>query len=225
MTKFLISPAEHSSWIKDLGRVSSTTEKYGADVLWWDEVIQGWVGVQRKTVPDLVASVQDGRLAKEMAQLMRVKVASLIVEGRPRWSTDGWLMRNHVRWSVAQHRSLLRSIQGRGVFVEQSDDHADTARLIVEIAAWVRKGDHRSLDRRPKPSGDSWGKITDKAWACHLLQSVPDIGPVQADAIYEHFGGRIPVGLTVDRKALLDVKGLGPKRVAKILRAFGGDEG
>ena len=221
MTKFLVSPAEHSSWIKDLGRVSSNTERYGADVLWWDSTIKGWVGVQRKAVPDLIASVQDGRLAKEIAQLMKCKVASLVVEGRPRWSTDGTLMRSHTRWSIAQHRSLLRSIQGRGVFVEHSDDHADTARLIREIAGWVQKGDHRSLDRRPKPSPDSWGKVTDKAWACHMLQSVPDIGPVQAEAVYEHFDGKMPVVLTATREELLAVKGLGPKRVDKIRRAFG----
>jgi ERCC4-type nuclease len=221
MADFLISPAEHSAPVKSLGRISTAPERYGADILWWDSAIKGWVGVQRKAVPDLIASVQDGRLAKEVAQLMKCKVASVIVEGHTRWSTDGQLMRSHVRWSRTQHRSLIRSVQGRGIFVEHSDSIADTVKLVREIASWAHKGDHTSLDRRPGPSGDGWGRVTDKAWACHLLQSIPDIGPVQAGAIYDHFEGVVPVTLTATRDELLAVHGLGPKRVDKILRAFG----
>lgn len=224
VTNFLISPAEHAAPIKDLGRVSSLPERHGADVMWMDPTIKGLVGVQRKAIPDLVASVQDGRLAKEVAQLQTCKVAVVIVEGRPRWSSEGQLMMGYVKWSRTQHRSLLRSIQGRGIFVEHSDSIADTAALIREIASWVGKGDHTSLDRRPKPGPNNWGKVDDEAWACHLLQSVPDIGPVQAKAIWDHFDGAIPVALTTDAVELAKVPGLGPKRIAKILKAFNAND-
>ena len=224
MPDFLISPAEHHTAIKSLGRISSIPERYGADILWWDDVISGWVGVQRKAVPDLVASVTDGRLAKEIGQMNQCKVTSLIVEGRAHWSTDGVLMKSYARWTKAQHRSLLRSIQNRGVFVEHSDSPADTAVLVGEMASWVSKGDHKSLDRRPNPPSDTWGRVSDKAWGCHLLQSIPDIGPKQAEEIWDHFEGKLPLQMTVGKKDLLKVRGLGPKKAEKILKAFGGEE-
>lgn len=221
MTDFLISPAERSHHIKALGRNSAVPEQHGADILWWDDTIKGFVGVQRKAVPDLVASVGDGRLAKEVAQLMTVKVAVLIIEGRPRWTTDGHLSASYTRWSRTAHRSLVRSIQGRGIFVEMSDSTADTAKLIIEIAAWVHKGDHTSLDRRPNPNPNPWGVVNDEAWGCHLLQSVPGIGPKQAKAIWDHFDGKLPIGLTVSREELLKVKGLGKGKADQLMKSFG----
>lgn len=217
---YLIAPSEPPP-IKKLGRVSSIPEKHGADIFWYDKVLLGFVGVQRKEFGDLLNSVDDGRLAREVQQLQSNRVAHLIVEGRPRWTLDGMCMEKyHARWSRAAYRSLLRSVQGRGIFVEHSDSMADTVALVEEIRRWVSKGDHTSLDRRPKPKTDSWGRISDEGWASHLLQSIDGIGPKQASAIWTHFGARLPISLTASVEELRQVPGLGPKKVALLLRAF-----
>lgn len=217
---YLIAPSEPSI-IKRLGRVSSIPEKHGADIFWHDPVIKGFVGVQRKEFGDLLNSVDDGRLAREVQQLQRTKVAHLIVEGKPKWTVDGQSMEKyHQRWTRAAYRSLLRSVQGRGIFVEHSDSMSDTVALVEEIRRWTNKGDHVSLDRRPKPRGDVWGRITDEAWACHLLQSIDGIGPKQASAIWTYFGSRLPISLTASADELKRVPGLGPKKVALLIRAF-----
>lgn len=216
--EYLIAPSEPKG-IKVLGRVSSIPEKKGADILWIDG--GKWHGVQRKEFGDLLNSVEDGRLAREVQQLQSCHVACLIVEGKPRWTSDGNLMdRYHSRWQRSAYRSLLRSVQGRGIFVEHSDSTADTVALVEEIRRWTSKGDHVSLDRRPKPKVDSWGRITDEAWASHLLQSIDGIGPKQAGAIWKYFGGRLPIALTTTFLDLQKVPGLGPKKAKIIMRAF-----
>lgn len=216
--EFLVAPSEPTT-IKTLGRVSSIPEKYGADVLW---VNAGKIhGVQRKFYTDLLSSVEDGRLARECHQLQSCHVAHLIVEGKPKWTSDGMLMdRYNSRWSKAAYRSLLRSVQGKTIFVEYSDSEADTVALVEEIRRWTSKGDHTSLDRRPKPKVDNWGRITDESWACHLLQSIDGIGPKQAAAVWKHFGGHLPISLTATYVELQKVPGLGPKKAKSIVRAF-----
>lgn len=179
------------------------------------------VGVQRKEVKDLISSVQsDDRLHREVQQIQRCKMAFLVVEGKPRWTVDGWLVHDYARWSRTQHRSLLRSVQMRGIYVEFADNMTETVALVEEIAKWCSKGEHLSLDRRTNPGPDDWGTISDKGWASHLLQSVPGVGPKQATLIWDHFEGKVPIGLTVGEEELSKVKGLGPKRVAALVKAF-----
>jgi ERCC4-type nuclease len=218
---FLIAPSEPPI-IKTLGRVSSVPERHGADILWYDRATRAVIGVQRKEYHDLLGSVADGRLAREVKQLKSTKVAHLIVEGRPRFTPDGHCTEQYLtRWTRAAYRSLLRSVQGRGIFVEHSDSTADTVSLVEEIYRWTAKGDHVSLDRRPTPTGNNWGQLTDKDWACHMLQSIDGIGPKQATAIWMHFGGKLPIELTATRAQLLTVPGVGPIVADKITKAFG----
>ena len=122
--------------LKLLGKVSSIPERFGADVLWLEPAIGGTCAVQRKELGDYISSVQNGMLAKELQKMSPVKMAFLILEGRPQWTPDGMLADRFARMSRQQYRSLMRSIQARGILVEYSDDLADTVSLIEQIAAW-----------------------------------------------------------------------------------------
>jgi ERCC4-type nuclease len=222
---FLISPTE-PKLIKALGTTSSVPEQHGVDILWMEKAVSGLCGIQRKEFGDLIASLGDGRLAKEIAQLggsPTVKYAFLLVEGRPHWGLDGQIVSSWSNVTRAQYRSLLRSVQLRGVFVEFSDSMEDTVALVESIAAWCAKKAHTSLDARKKPNEQGfWGTSKERGWASYMLQSVPGIGPGQAKKILDHFGGTPPVGLTVTREELLAVPGLGKVTADKIIAAFGG---
>ena len=213
----LIAPTEPSR-LKAIGTVSSVPETFGADIMWSCAQVGGLVGVQRKELRDLIASVHDGRLAKEVQQLSRVAYACLIVEGQPRWTNDGALVDPYTKWTKHSHRSLLRSVQARGIEVCVSDSVTDTVMAVMELAEYLKKETHDALDRRPKPRGE-WGDPTEKDFAMHVLQSAPGVGPKMAGAIYDHFDG-VPIGWTITRDELEEVAGIGPGRASKLWRTF-----
>src|SRR5262245_33572705 len=93
-TSMLISPSESPAF-RALGTSTWRAEDWGADAVWVARK-RVWA-CQRKSLKDLVASVDDGRLAKEMLQLQGADVAVLIVEtgerggGAPRELPGGGL--------------------------------------------------------------------------------------------------------------------------------------
>lgn len=223
MTQFLVSPAEPPS-IAIIGTSSSLPEQFGCDIMWYEPIELGFIGVQRKAFADLLASLEDGRLAKEVAQLQdeKIKMRFLIVEGTPQWTSDGRLVDKWKFFTRVGYRSLLRSLQTEGIIVEHSDNQADTISLIESIAVWCAKTDHTTLHRRPKPKpkATEWGTISDRDWASHLLQAIPMIGPKQAELILDHLDGRPIVELLLTKDELGGIKGLGPKKVEAIVKAF-----
>ena len=65
----LISPTEPPE-LKALGKLSLLTEKHGADVLIMPHASwEGMLGVQRKELKDLLASMSDGRFGEQMMKL------------------------------------------------------------------------------------------------------------------------------------------------------------
>lgn len=219
MTVFLVSPAEPPS-IKILGKTNDLVETYGADILWGNQTIGGWVGVQRKYFTDLLASVEDGRLQREVAQLTRCKMAFMAVEGRPHWTVDGKLNDKYLgRWDRDSYRSLLRSVQMKGVYVEFTDDEEDTIGYVRSLAKWIAKGEHHALDRRPKPGPDKWGHRSNRATQLHILQGIDDLGVVHAGEILDHCG-ELPLRWTISEREMLSIRGIGKGTVKKMTTAI-----
>jgi ERCC4-type nuclease len=223
----LVSPAEPDRikrMIGERGRVSSLPEKFGADFMWTAHGVK-WL-VQRKEVRDLLSSVADGRLAKEVGQ-MKAGRGVVVIEGELEWTVDGELVsRWGQKWTRHGWMGLQWSLAERGVWVLRSAGMADTVEQVLWLEEWSEKTKHRSLDVRPGARG-MWGtKASDRDWMCHLLQGFPGIGPELADRIVEHFGGRVPLVLDTRGGKLEDVPGLGPKKAQAIRRLIGdgGDE-
>ena len=109
----LVSPTDRDllSLLGDRAMSHSLPEQHGADAL---SVVsgRGKLAIQRKSFPDdLLASIDDGRLARELAMLARTEYPVLLVEGRPQWTADGHLMASWAsRWTRQQLRNLLRSV-------------------------------------------------------------------------------------------------------------------
>lgn len=216
----VVAPTEPPQFRKIADVVSMAPERMGVDALWKSEA-WGMVGVQRKEVRDLVASVADGRLAREVAQMQRLGLAVLMIEGSARFTMDGVLIDGFTRWTKEQHRGIIRSVQSRGIWVEGTGNVGDTVEAVQSLMKWTEKRSHNSLDRRPKPSG-AWGKATERDFASHLLQGVDGVGPGLAEAILDHFG-KVPWAWECTHEELLAVKGMGPKTAEKLWHALGAE--
>jgi ERCC4-type nuclease len=177
----------------------------------------GVCGCQRKEQNDLIASVQDGRLAKELSQMVSLNLAVLIVEGKQQWSRDGYLLTAR-SWTMAQQVGVLLSIQSRGCWLLATDSLDTTANTLTYLEKWLSKANHGGLNNRPKPVG-SWGKADSREWGIHLLQSFSGIGPEVAGRIYDTFGG-VPLQWTVDEIDLMAVKGVGATRAEKMISSL-----
>jgi len=218
----LVAPTEPRP-LKALGTSSLTTERNGVDFLWGvggQGRGRGLWGVQRKEVRDLLASLADGRLSRELGQMGRLTQAVLLIEGRLTWTLDGQLAAAHPGSSISRpaFRALLYSVQARGVWVEYADSLADTAEVLRGLHSRSHKGGASSLAGRPKPTG-LWGTATSRDWAVHVLTSFEGVGPGLAAAILDHFG-RLPLAWTVDAAELQQVRGLGKVRAARMVEAL-----
>jgi len=210
----LISPTEPEP-IKQLGQVSSVPEEYGADILWPSP--SGMVGVQRKEFKDLVNSVHDGRLGKELSQMKQLSIATLIIEGNPRWTTTGQSLAVK-SWSRTQHQGLLFSVQSQNCWLLQASSTTETIELVLQLKRWTEKSDHSHLLTRPNPVS-KWGRADNRDWGIHLLQSFPNIGYKLAGQIYDYFGG-VPLHWSVDESELMEVPGVGPTRAQNLIKVL-----
>lgn len=209
----LIAPTEPPS-LRALGTVSMYPESHGVDLIF---VARGrWFGVQRKEFSDLLASMTDGRIGQQVSMMQGLAGAMVVIEGlgSARWADDGRLIDQYHTVTRDQIRSLLWSVRSRGIWVDQTDNLADTIRLVSAFEAWCKKPAHTSLDVRPGPVS-MWGKADNRDWQLHFLQGLPGVGVELARRIVDTLG--MPVGWQVTRDELLSIDGLGPKKVDRIM--------
>ena len=213
----LVSPTEPAS-LRALGKTSLVPEQYGSDFLFTSTEF-GLVGVQRKELSDFVASVVDGRLAKELGMMKRLGLSLLVLEGRPTWTNDGLATWTSTQWTMSQHLGTMWSVQLSGCWIVSSQGVTETSTLISAFTRWTAKPRHISLESRPGPAADEWGKVGNREWGIHLLQGFRGIGPIQAAAIYDHYRS-VPLMWKVGLLDLLDVPGIGNTRAERLLEAL-----
>ena len=212
MDDITVSPTEPHP-LRALGAVGSLPDHHSSDVTWQGP--NGLVGVQRKTLADLVRSLFDGRLADECARMRLLDVRVLLVEGVPHWSPTRRLV--GVRPSITrdQLRGVLWSAQQRGLWVVTTHDLGDTVDCLLHLGRWLAKRRHVAFDRRPTQPGVAGTR----AWGAHLLQSFPLVGPVLGGSIWDHFGG-VPLAWTCSTDELAAVRGIGPVRARQLATAL-----
>src|SRR5262245_13690536 len=134
----LISPTEPAA-LREIGKVSTIPEKWGCDFLFPSGGC--WYGIQRKEIKDLVASMQDGRLAKEIHQMLRCERGMLIVEGKVQFTLDGVLMGKDYGQTItkAAYQGILWSVQSKGISICTTDSLSDTQSTIETYVRYIAK--------------------------------------------------------------------------------------
>lgn len=219
--KFLIyvSSTEHNR-LATLGKASTIPEVHGCDILSLGAVER--IGFQRKEVSDFINSLADGRLSKELGQMESSTLITrriIILEGDFRFTISGESSIPYANFTLGALRSIITQLQIRGLIVHTTADINDTVQLVLSITNYLAKPSHRSLDRRPS-ARSPWGTVNSKAFAIHLLQSFPSIGPELADRIYSHFNSTVPIQWTVTEQQLREVAGIGPQLASRLITAL-----
>lgn len=211
----LVSPAEPAV-LKAVGPSSPIPEKYGAD-FFWQTAGGDSVGVQRKEVKDLVNSLHNGLLGKELAKMNQLDLRIMLVEGDFRWTTSG-ASGSVNGWTKAQQTAIEFSFALQGLWIVRTENKEETILTILSLQKFLDKDNHSLIRNRPKASS-SWGKADNKDWAVHLLQSFDGVAANTAERIYDHFEG-VPLCWTVTKDELMEVKGVGAKRAETLMTAL-----
>ena len=207
----LCSPAEPAS-IRTHFEVSSVCEQHGADFMFSSP--HGMIGIQRKEVRDLVASIRDDRIARELGQSSSLAQLVLVVEGDWKWRRNGESGRVD-GFTRPQFDGLMLSFQHHGWWVLHTLTMADTVRTVRRLHSWFSKEAHDSLLSRPKPRAQ-WGNGQNRDWGVFMLQSFDGLGVKSAGAIFDHFGG-VPLSWDVDETELRQVPGIGKQRASTLI--------
>ncbi len=176
--------------------------------------------IERKKFPsDFLASISDGRLAKQCT-LIAEKSGVLLLEGYINITLDGRIRdgRRTRDWTYATVSGMLATIQASGVIVLWSPQMTATPMLIHQIYNWFNKKHHNMLQTRTKPHYP-WGAPSEKEKLLYVIQGF-GVGVQTAKAILDHFGG-VKAFLQADEKELIAVKGVGKTRARIILNLRG----
>ncbi|HIE53416.1 MAG TPA: hypothetical protein EYP85_16820 [Armatimonadetes bacterium] len=169
-----------------------------------DYLLSERVGVERKSVFDLVDSLKGKRIFHQIQDL-RENFARplLIVEG-------GNLYAAGRTFSGTIRRLLAWIVVGQGVPVLHTQNSQDTAAFLMTIARQEQQG----LDFEVSLRGERRAR-TPAEQQLRVLEGFPGVGPRLAATLLRHFGSLESV-LQASEEELLAVPGLGPERASQI---------
>ena len=164
-----------------------------------DEVV-----IERKTAKDFVDSIIDKRLFKQARELSEeFKRPLLILEGDDIY--NGMLHPNAVRGTIAAIAIDF------GISIIPTRNSEDTAAMIKRIAVREQSGDKVNIQiRTDKKPTSLWEQ------QLFIIESLPNIGPVNAKNLLKHFG-TVENVIKASESELQEVEGIG-KKTAKNIR-------
>lgn len=163
-----------------------------------DEVV-----IERKTAKDFVDSIVDKRLFKQARSLMEeFKRPLIILEGDDLY--NGMINPNAIRSSIA---SIALDF---GISIIPTRNAQDTAAMIKRIAIREQSGEKTPIQiRTDKKPVNLWEQ------QLFIIESLPNIGPVNAKNLLEHFGTVANI-INASESQLQEVEGIGKKTAANI---------
>lgn len=224
--KFLLSPSETqlADKLGDEAVNSSLCEEKGADILLYTNA--GLFKWQRKEVPsDFLLSVTDGRFARLLPVLIKeCAYFRLICEGQFKYWSDGtvYMGKRHNGERIPSHftkkgvHGILNDLEITwDVRIRWTEDIDDTVMYLRAVRDYMTAGKHLGLYTKPKVQG-VWAVPTSKELEMWILQSWPGIGPSSADAIIQHFNGKIPLKWSCSYEELAGVAGIGKSKAIEM---------
>ena len=172
-----------------------------------DYQVSDEVAIERKTAKDFVSSLIDKRLFKQARELSEeFKKPVLILEGDDLYA--GMVNANAIRGAIA---SIALDF---GISIIPTRNAQDTAAMIKRIAIREQNGERIPVQIRTdkKP-------LSLLEQQLFIVESLPNIGPVNAKSLLEHFGSVANV-FNASEKELQEVEGIGNKTAENIRKVI-----
>lgn len=169
-----------------------------------DYLVDNRLLFERKTLPDFVTSVLDGRLFRQASSLAASPFRPIIIlEGRIKDIAHSGISRE------ALQGALISATVMFGIPLLRSFDPEETARLMLYTAKQVRSVPNGALPRggkRPK----SKRKVQ-----LQILQGLPGVGPARAQSLLKRHGSVENV-MQADCQKLVETPGIGEEIAQRI---------
>ena len=176
-------------------------------VLYGDYIINDSITIERKTANDFLMSIVDGRLFRQLSNLKKYCANPiLLIEGNP-YETDlnfdpmaikGALISAQVIWYIPV------------VFSQSKEDTR-------EILMMIGRQDEAYIDVVPLRGGYRPKRLKSKQ--LYLLQGLPQVGPMLAKRLIEHFRSVSNI-INASTEELMEVEGIGRVSAEKIRRVL-----
>lgn len=203
-----VDHSERQAALLDAARRSGTFDVQMVRLTTGDYLINDEVLIERKTIADFAASLVDGRLFAQAARLTHSAHRSiLLIEGPI--PVDAPAVHPHaLEGALASLAAMWR------LPVLHSCDPEQSVRLLQYLANQAGQPHQhilRRLDRKPKRTASR---------RLFVLQGLPGVGPALAHRLLVHLGSVERV-ITADAVTLTHVRGVGPKKAARIRELVG----
>jgi ERCC4-type nuclease len=171
-----------------------------------DYLVDDWLRVERKTLPDLAVSIADGRLFRQASRLVSAsQQVVVILEGTARDLAESDMRREAIQGA------LLTLTLKLDVSLLRAKTPDETARLVSYAARQMRRAQDGAV---PRASGGTHPSGKQKT-QLYVLQGLPGVGPARAERLLEAFGS-VEAVMTASEEALQEVEGIGPNTAQSV---------
>ncbi len=162
---------------------------------------------ERKTLPDLLASIKDGRIFRQVCRLASSPYRSVIIlEGSSSDILQSQMSREAIQGVLIQISIFLR------IPVLRAKDAEETAKLILFTRNQSQKLSGEVNGTRHFPHKRPQAKHKTQLY---ILQGIPGIGPKRAQVLLDHFAS-VEAVFSASEEELLHVGGINRKTARTI---------
>lgn len=187
------------------------------------------VGIEFKTIPDVLACVRSGRFAEQLRGMRaRYEVGWLLIEGE--WRTEAGLLEVRERRGFRERGHytyqevaawLLTMTQRGGVLVMRTANREESVAWLRALYWWWTSKDfeeHRAHAAWYTPPASLEACFEEPGLVQRVAAVLPGIGTERAVAAAQVFGS-VRAMVEADEAAWREVEGIGPKTARRVVEA------
>lgn len=194
----------------------------------WKTEYGASVGIERKSLPDLISSIRRSTLWSELRRLVEhYDLSILLIEWTMKLTETGGVKSYSTPEEIASISwdeifNTLLSVQGIGIFVTYSRSEFHTPERLLALQAYFNKEEHKAWLSIPKPAIPAGYLDHDLQQALGMLMLLPGIEQELATRLLKHFSSLRNILLS-EPSQLKEVRGIGKIKAESIVNFLSRD--